>query len=594
MCVSLVLILFPPLVQDGPARQARELLEKLRSDDLEVRVEASRKLKALGQAVLPDLEKLGRDPDADVAARAKRLHRAITYLGKLSPSFIKALPGVEDRLAGEDPHAWTEVLIEVADKYDEKGYPVAKKRELELLAPKAARGARTVQEKRNVCLAMSNRHFATGAAEMERFLQDEDGQVRAWAATALGNLHARAAIPKLLKLLRDEDKGVPGSVAVALGFMGVEEAIPELLKLLKAPDAYTRGSAATALGYMRAREAAAEVMKLLNDREVRVMAARALGEMGATEAVPAICELLKEEDEGVRAWAAMGLAEISSGEAIPKLLPLLADKSFQVRQWAVGALGNLPAKERVPEIAKRLGDEHFIVRAFAATALGNLGAREAVPELLKRLSDKDYYITQCSIDAVGMLGAREAIPELIKLLENEYVRKNAIEALARLEASEAAAPVESLLVDDAEEVRVSAASFLCERGSRRGVPVLLECSDSLVALNALRRPGSLKRLRTGKATGEGEGRAKVLTERLAKEAGLSVEWPPPSPVLQSWMDQRRRLPHRENRPTLLEALQLLVWGEYEAVVEGDRLRILPRDEASTYWQAWWQEEHKRK
>src|SRR2546422_8927617 len=99
--------------QSDPARQARELVGQLRSESFDERQEATRKLKVLGRAALPELEKAAKDPDAEVAERARNLLRVIPVREVLSTRFSEVIPGVEERLAFGDEHTWTKVLLEV-------------------------------------------------------------------------------------------------------------------------------------------------------------------------------------------------------------------------------------------------------------------------------------------------------------------------------------------------------------------------------------------------------------------------------------------------------------------------------------------------
>jgi hypothetical protein len=74
------LLVFLGMPQEGPALRVAEELRRLRSDDVEVRNDATRKLTALGEQARSGLEGLLQDPDVDVRSRAldmvRELHRS--------------------------------------------------------------------------------------------------------------------------------------------------------------------------------------------------------------------------------------------------------------------------------------------------------------------------------------------------------------------------------------------------------------------------------------------------------------------------------------------------------------------------------------
>src|SRR6476646_8421631 len=103
----LVLLCFP---QDSASKEAGALIEKLRSGRVEERVQATERLKEMGKAALPELEKAREDKDPEVAKRVLHLIQVAALREKLSPNLLKFNPRLEDRLA-EGGHAWTEVLL---------------------------------------------------------------------------------------------------------------------------------------------------------------------------------------------------------------------------------------------------------------------------------------------------------------------------------------------------------------------------------------------------------------------------------------------------------------------------------------------------
>ena len=98
MCILIGAVLALVTVQEDDAGAA-ELVIRLRSDSLEEREKATRRLKEMGKAALPALEKAARDKDVEVASRARHLLKVHGVREKLSEGLLKAMPGVEDRLA---------------------------------------------------------------------------------------------------------------------------------------------------------------------------------------------------------------------------------------------------------------------------------------------------------------------------------------------------------------------------------------------------------------------------------------------------------------------------------------------------------------
>ena len=126
------------LVLQGPDDPAR-LIEGLRSEKPEERIRAEQSLKKLGRKAVPALERVRNDADAEVSKRAARLLLVIPVQEKLTPALMKEMPGLEERLAVGEPHAWTEALAAAADR-DEKGrrkLPNLQRADFDALVPQA-------------------------------------------------------------------------------------------------------------------------------------------------------------------------------------------------------------------------------------------------------------------------------------------------------------------------------------------------------------------------------------------------------------------------------------------------------------------------
>jgi HEAT repeat protein len=557
------------LLQDKTAEQ---LIDKLRSDKVEEREEAARKLKEMGKAALPELEKARGDKDPEVASRARYLVEVAALREKLSPYLRNVLPGVEDRLAAGG-HAWTEVLLEVMrkDKKGERKYPDLQKDDLNHLAGPGVREA-TPKEKLEICQFLERDVLAKETAPniLKLLLKDRSAEVRSKAAHALGELGAKNAAPEVAKLLEDEIAGVRSSAAWALGKLGAKETTPGIAKLLKDGDAGVRTMAVRALGKLGAKEIAPEIVKLLQDEEadVRSRAAEALGSLGVNETALEIVKLLKDKDAGVRGWAAAALGRLGGKETVPEIVKLLWDGDANVRSWAGHVLGSLGAKETAPEIVKLLKDKDEHVRLMTASVLEDLGAKECAPEILKLLKDGDANVRYLSVRVLGRLGAREAAPDIAKLLR-----------------------------DGDPRVRSMAASSLCGFGLREGVPVLLEESKALPvrlsALNVLRRKEVWERL-AKKALGRDlQGTIHQIAETLERESGLRMVFPAKEELDASMTYWIGRRGGQESLFETLGQVLDLADGNHEIILESDCIRIVSREEAIKFWTAWWLKEGKQ-
>jgi hypothetical protein len=96
------------LLQD---RTVEQPIDKLRSDKVEEREEAARKLKEMGKAALPELQKARGDKDPEVASRARYLAQVAALREKLSPDWgeIRAIsdPDHTQEVGGSSPLAPT-------------------------------------------------------------------------------------------------------------------------------------------------------------------------------------------------------------------------------------------------------------------------------------------------------------------------------------------------------------------------------------------------------------------------------------------------------------------------------------------------------
>jgi HEAT repeat protein len=197
--------------------------------------------------------------------------------------------------------------------------------------------------------------------EMREMLKDNDGEVRATAATAVGNLGAKGApaVPAIIaQLEKDTVKEARETAARALGRLG--KAVPKdrsgVKPLQKAAaedaDPVTRTVALGALAMM-GEDVPAQVTalrKYLHHDEalVRMKAAHALGMIGtpAKAAAPEIVVVLeKETDAHRRGYIARSLGNTGDPASLPALEKALKNETDPGAQGEMrGAIQKLKAK----------------------------------------------------------------------------------------------------------------------------------------------------------------------------------------------------------------------------------------------------------
>jgi HEAT repeat protein len=451
---------------------------------------------------------------------------------------------------------------------------------------------------------------------------------RVEVAEALGELGAKEALPALLRLLEDKDFQGQADLLPVVVRLGGGAASPQIMACFKHESADVRAAAIRAARALQVKGLAPALAGLLEDSsdEVWQEAAEAIAETGAAEIAPQLQALAANEGArdlcrraallvlgrgGVKAavpflrerlrdektapafavCAAYALAELGASESAEELLRLLASKDDDVQAAAATALGRLGAQEAAGGLRGILEGKSYAGRCAAARALAALGDRGAVP-LLRKAAEGDDFPGVAAL-ALAELGDRESVPAMLRALESDDddARRDAADALARVDPRAAEVRLKASLGSPDRTARRNAAQGLCRLGTREGVPALLEAARgdarcSLFALNAVRSPAAWKKLLDRKVAsvlpGGSLGTARLLrlTARVevdSEEEGSSW-WMFGSEVEQGWRS----------------ALHALEEYEDSAVLEGDRVRSLPRHKELRFWQDWWRAQSKDK
>lgn len=445
--IALGLIL---LAGAGFQDETASLIEKLRSENIQVREAATKRLKELGKSARPALERVAKDPDAEVAARATYLLRILQLQEELTPNLQKLIPDAVERLAKSGDLNWTAVFLEATATDDQNNRKLQdiERKDLTPLAANAIQGAVKSDEKMKACLVAFNWRLRSALPEMRKLLGDPDALVRLRTLQWYVQLGGREGAGHVAEMLKDDNDQVRQNAAVHLGYFGTKAQMGQLQAALKDPNQIVQMKAATALGKLGDRTAVPSILPLL-DTKHRGEAAVCLGELGCKEHVDRIAALLDDENS---------------------------------RWFALIALDLLDARDRAEAVAKYIDIPRPGIPGHAATVLGKWKARAYSDRIGALVKDKKQGDYTAAILALGLMGDPRQAEVLVPMLKDSSndMRSDAAQALELLDARDCAGDIAALLKDTDAYARCNGTLALGKLTSR------FPEADRKVWLDALR------------------------------------------------------------------------------------------------------------
>jgi len=141
--------------------------------------------------------------------------------------------------------------------------------------------------------------------------------------------------------------------------------------------------------------------------------------------------------------------------------------------------------------------------------------------------------------------------------------------------------------DSDPDVSLSAAVALARMGYRDGVRLLIDSDSMVFGLNALRNPPLFRRLDQKPVTWRLYATYEEIHRKLASEAGLILEGPPEGThAHHAWKNVHNRLWKWGRAPSLAESFEMAEDSRWSVVLEDDRIRIVPSDQARELWIRW--------
>lgn len=218
------------------------------------------------------------------------------------------------------------------------------------------------------------------------------------------------------------------------------------------------------------------------------------GRKGAP-AVESVVPLLDDKDPDIRYMATMVLSALgpAAKDAMPALAAKLADADLDVRRNATTALRAIGpfAADATPALAQNLMDmdDPYRREVIATLAIIGPGARGAVPDLIqcfkKATDDRERLLAIQAFELIGP-DAKAAVPELIAAIQNQEIRRQAIDALGII--GDASPDVVKALIaglkNDRMHIRVASARALARMG-----PKAKDAVEPLKAFGQLSKQG---------------------------------------------------------------------------------------------------------
>jgi HEAT repeat protein len=452
-----------------------QLLEQLRSDRADVRSRAEQGLKLRDDVDRAPLEGLTRDPDIEVAARARGILEVRAKLATLTPALLRAVPDARARLASS-PHAWTEILLEAAGQVGVTRKHAELGRDDLLPLALAAATAATKEERVDVCGAVAAWQLSSAGPALAPWLDEQDWEVRRFVLDAVEWSGDHSLEPLLLERCRSNRDYLWSLWAGLLARMGNREILPDLLAAMTANDQNRRVGQDIYVLFERAGmvEAVPSLLRLLNSEYGANEVLPTLERLVPDEILPALLERLRSGEPRVRSGV---LPILTNVRVTPELLPLYRKllENPEERLPGLQGLGNLRDRKLLPEIRSYLDDPSVEIRRLAASILASHGDKSGLPELVMALKGGEAALGP--MYTLRSLGAREAIPDLMPLLDHPKLRGAALDVLAGLGAPGIRPAVLEGLKSADPHVRGNAAVAITNLDGKKAIPLLLPLLD---------------------------------------------------------------------------------------------------------------------
>ncbi len=266
-------------------------------------------------------------------------------------------------------------------------------------------------------------------------------------------------ISEIVKMLSNEDPALRQlALEKLIPFKDNQEALDIIIKSLQDNDKDVRSYAADILGDINDRQALIALTHALEDSswEVRNSAIESFGKQNNPETVNFIIASLRDSHPQVRYSSAKALKDFTSPSIIEPLFESLRDDTESVREEAKSTLLNFQVKVPTSLVAGYVLDYNKLVREVVVEFLTSRVEGNPVPHLEKASNDKDWEIRYQALNELNKIIKKAEIEDVklfdinLKALEdrNAKVRYQAISNLAELKDARAIEPLGEIARSD--------------------------------------------------------------------------------------------------------------------------------------------------
>jgi HEAT repeat protein len=158
-----------------------------------------------------------------------------------------------------------------------------------------------------------------------------------------------------------------------------------------------------------------------------------------------LARLVARDDQATLRNSALSALERQGPYAIAMVERMLADEDGDVAMFGCLILGHIGTAANAEALLRLVGHANVNVAQAAVEALGRIRAQVALPVLVDLLQ-REPWLQLAAIDALGELQDSRAVPPLLELASDDLLAEPSMEALARIGAPEAVAPLINLLL----------------------------------------------------------------------------------------------------------------------------------------------------